>query len=154
LQDHFKRGLEAIVGIADLAKVGMTFAELYATGHEVLIQRGFEHTRTTTITSNAGEKNFGHTVPWSDSGEVPSELPIEELSEKIRVARKFIHSAEQYSIPQTCAFTVESYFLDPGKPQLPNVFFHVIVTFDRGKKEILTNFDEIFKSVGMDYMHE
>ena len=151
LQSHVRRGLNTVLDIAQRANIGMSFADLYAAGREVLAKHGFEHARIAPITSNAGDSNFGHTVPWSD-GEAPGELPIHELREKIRVARRFINPDEQYVIPPTCAFTVESRLLDPEKPTLPNIFFHVIVTFSEGRKKVLTNFEGIFKQVGTEYM--
>src|SRR3989344_4042084 len=152
LQSHVRRGLNTVLDIAQRANIGMSFADLYVAGREVLAQNRFEHARISTITSNAGDSNFGHTVPWSNGETAPGELPIDQLREKIRVARRFINPYEQYVIPPTCSFTVESRLLDPAKPALYNIFFHVIVTFSEGEKKVLTNFEEIFKQVGMKYM--
>ncbi|OGG73353.1 hypothetical protein A3A38_01530 [Candidatus Kaiserbacteria bacterium RIFCSPLOWO2_01_FULL_53_17] len=152
IQNHIKQGLSAVLDIAECARIGMSFADLYAAGREALAQRGFEHARISTITSNAGDSNFGHTVPWSDGEAPPGELLIDQLREKIRVARRFINLDEHYVISPTCAFMVESRLFDREKPTLPNILFHVIVTFSEGRKRVLTNFEEIFKQVGMEYM--
>ena len=153
LQQHFKRGLAAILEIAEHSQVGVSFADLHATGLAVISSHGFVQARMSLISQSlGGDENLGHTVPWSDGEPAPGELPIEQLREKIRVARYFINSSEQYRIPETCAFTVESRLIDPKKPDLPNIFFHVIVTFSRGEKKILSNFTDIFKSSKMAYM--
>lgn len=152
LQDYFREGLEVIVEIAEQAQVGMTFDRLHSTGLKTIAEHGLAHARIATITPGAGETNFGHSVPWSDGEASPGELPIEELKEKIRVERQFISQGNSYVIPKTCAFTVESRMFDPTRPERPNVYFHVMVTFQDGESSILTNFDKIFAAAGMNYM--
>ncbi|MBV9159727.1 MAG: hypothetical protein JO019_03990 [Candidatus Kaiserbacteria bacterium] len=138
LRSHFTRGSEAILAIAELSRVGMKFSELHEAAMRTIAEHGFEHAHITTVTPQAGDSNFGHTVPWSDADAAPSSVTFVDLKEQIRLARRFINPEEHYRIPETCAFTVESRLLDPKKPQLPNMFFHVIVTFSKGAKRVLS----------------
>ena len=78
---------------------------------------------------------------------------FEEIKKTITQERVYIKEIVNFKIPETCAFTVESRLEDLNYPDLPSVYFHFIVCFDKGKKIILENFDQIFKAVGMDYMN-
>lgn len=152
LHDHLRRGLHTILGIAERAEIGMSLGDVHTVGRPLLRRYGFEHAHIATITVRADVSNFGHTAPWADGEPAPGELPMDELREQIRTARRFLIADEPYVISETCAFTVEARLTDPSRPHLPNAFFHAIVTFSEGRKEINSNFDEIFKTAGMDYM--
>ena len=74
------------------------------------------------------------------------------MKETIRVKRIPFINTENFEIPETCAFTVESRLEDLHNRDVPSVHFHFMVCFDKGKKTILENFKKIFETVGMDYM--
>jgi hypothetical protein len=134
---------QTILKIAGASEIGMRFSDLHEVASKVLEQCGFQHARIATVTPNAGDSNFGHTVPWADELRGPGDMPFDALRERIRLERKFINPQELYEIGKTCAFTVESRLLNPREPNLPNVFFHVIVTFCEGEKNVLSNFIDV-----------
>jgi hypothetical protein len=152
MRKHIRKGLAAILRIAESAAVGMSLEAVHDRGLEILSEYGLAHARISTITPGAGESNFGHTVPWSDGEAAPEGKPMAKLKEDIRIARKFLSPGEQYQIRPTCAFTVESRMMNPQNPELPNIFFHVIVTFSNGEKQLHADFNDIFRENGMDYM--
>jgi len=157
--DEIKRHIEvcykAILSVAKHAEVGMSFSELCEFGKE-LFKDKFKITKWISLSSGILEKgsmNLGHTIPGVFEADFNFGNNFEEIRETIRTKRIFINSNEEFKIPETCAFTLEARLADEKKEYLPNTFFHFIVCFDEGKKIILENFDEIFRTVGMDYMN-
>ncbi len=152
IKEHVKICFEIILKIAQKAKVGMKFSDLYDFGME-LIEENNKRKGGIKGTSALGINSvFGHTIPGSNTGGLNTIGDFEGIKQTIAKNRIYIDSSEDFKIPDTCAFSVETKIGDFKKPELPTVFFHFIVCFDNGKKTILENFDEIFKVVGMDYM--
>jgi hypothetical protein len=147
---HLKTVYEAVLAVAGHAEVSMRMNELYSFAQHQFTTNGLKVGYMTTA-HDPLKINLGHTAPGSYANGVPRGGTFEKTKEAIRSGRLYINEAEEFQIPTTCAFTVEARLIDvDGK--MPNVFFHVIVTFVDGEKKILTNFDDIFKSVGMSYM--
>ena len=148
---HIKKSYEMLLSIAQHTKVGMSFREICSFAADAIKDK-FEITVWVTRSSDPTGMNLGHTVPGSydnlDLGK-----SFEEIKNTITKKRIFIKESMDFKIPETCAFTIESRFEGIGKESLPSTFFHFIVTFDNGKKNILTNFKKIFEVLGMDYMY-
>lgn len=154
IKRHIKKSYYAILKIAEHAKVGMSFPDLHKFATN-LLKKEFEIVGWTTTNLKAKPFiNFGHTIPGSFERGFVFGKTFEEIKESIRTSRFFITEVENFKITETCAFTVETRLINLEKPQLPIVYFHFIVCFDKGKKIILENFDDIFKVVGMDYIYE
>lgn len=153
IKDHIRKCYNVILEVAKKAEARMLFSDLF---NEAI--SSFNNNlkiiewMTTTNDPTLGI-NLGHTVPGSYENEVQASASFEELKIKLTKGRIYINGSENFKIPETCAFTVEARLVDNQKKYLPNVFFHFIVCFDHGKKTILENFSEIFKTVGMDYMN-
>ncbi|MEK7601365.1 MAG: M24 family metallopeptidase [Patescibacteria group bacterium] len=150
-KQHLEDCLKIVNAVAECAEVGMRFCDLYTEAQAMFRNKAHKHIAWMTTTHDLLKINLGHTVPGSYSDDTPLGATFEETKESIRTRRIYINEAEQFVIPETCAFTVEARLVDAAETQ-PNVFFHVIVVFSDGKKTILTNFDDIFKALGMDYM--
>jgi len=157
VQDHLRNCMEAIEDVADHARVGMQFNQLYQSAQKIFRKRNLGHEWIITNLNVSGN-SIGHTVPWSY--ELPTaaedmiinQADINELKDTISHKRLYLDADESFVIPKTAAFTVESQLgsnLDDG---LPNTFFHTIVTFIDGKKQVLSNFNPIFDTLGIDYM--
>lgn len=154
IKQHIKNSYNAILEIAKYAEIGMRFPELceYANNS---FQDKFEMTRWATVNYNKDHNtNLGHTIPGSFENDFTFGNTFEEIKETIKTKRVAFVETENFEIPKTCAFTVETRLSDKNNPNLPTVYFHFIVCFDNGKKTILENFDKIFTVVGMDYMYE
>jgi hypothetical protein len=151
IKKHIQKSYEAILEIAKHAEVGMTFSQLCSFADN-LLKNNFKITKWITRYSDSEGMNLGHTVPGSyeriNFGE-----SFEEIKSIITKGRIYIKEIENFKIPETCAFTVESRLEDIKNPDLPSTFFHFIVTFDKGEKVILSNFENIFKIVNMDYIN-
>ncbi|HEY4522448.1 MAG TPA: hypothetical protein VJH91_02325 [Candidatus Paceibacterota bacterium] len=151
IRQHLKTCLQLVLGVAEKAEVGMRFNDLYAFAMDHFRAEGQKMIGWMTTTHDPLKINLGHTVPGSyDDGTVLG-VTFEDTKEAIRSRRVYINQEEAFMIPPTCAFTVEARLTDL-EAKLPNAFFHVIVTFTDGRKRVLTDFDTVFRTAGMDYM--
>ena len=154
IKEHINKSYNAILLIAKHAEVGMTFRELCEFAKNSF-EGSVKPTKWTAISSDPNQTmNLGHTIPGSFEDHLFFGNTFEEIKENIRVRRVPFIDTENFKIPETCAFTVESRLEDFNNPNLPSVHFHFIVCFDNGKKRILENYDKIFSIVGMDYMNK
>lgn len=153
IKEHIRKCYQVIRAIAEKAEVGMHFNDLYKVA-DGLFENNLKiiEWMTTTNDPNLGI-NLGHTIPGSYDDNLNPNNSFEEIKDFITKKRIYINKAEDFKIPETCAFTVESRLVDKEKIYLPNVFFHFVVCFNKGEKTILDNFDKIFSTVGMDYMN-
>jgi hypothetical protein len=155
IKKHIKTCYDIILGIAEHAEIGMSFSEL-CTFAKKSYKDKLKASKWITLflhPLNDDDVNIGHTVPGSFETNFNFGNTFEEIRETIRTKRIFINSGEKFKIPETCAFTIEARLADAKKEYLPNVFFHLIVCFNKGNKIILDNFKEIFNTVGMEYMN-
>ena len=156
-RDHLKNCLEAIEDVADHASVGLQFRELYQFAQKRFAERNITHKWITTNLNISGN-SIGHTVPWSyelptaDEYKIIKAGQMDELKDVISHKRLYLDADETFVIPGTVAFTVESQLGSRLDSNLPNTFFHTIVTFNNGKKQVLANFNSIFDKLKIDYM--
>jgi hypothetical protein len=152
VREHFKKAYKSVLAIANHAEVGMRMNELYSFAQAQFDRSGVKVGYMTT-THDPLKVNLGHTAPGSYGDRSPKRDTFRDTREAIRSRRLYINEAETFIIPETCAFTTEARLIDTDE-NMPNIFFHVIVTFVQGKKKVITNFDKIFKTLGMEYMYE
>ncbi len=153
IKRHLKKSYDVIFKIAEHAQVGMKFSELCKFGGDLFYANNLKPSRRATISSDPNQSlNIGHSVPGSLESDSISGDNFEEIKENIRTKRVHLIDTENFEIPKTCAFTVESRLEDLNNPNMPSASWHFIVCFDSGEKTILSNFDKIFSTVGMDYM--
>ncbi|MBI2798648.1 hypothetical protein HYX70_05185 [Candidatus Saccharibacteria bacterium] len=75
-----------------------------------------------------------------------------EVNKLISSKRVFINADEEKVIPATIAFTAEMRVRSANDPSLPNIYFHTIVSFVNGQKAITSNFNPLFRAIGMNYI--
>jgi hypothetical protein len=153
IMEHIRKCYSIILSIAQRTRVGMKFSDLYKLADNIFKSDLKVIGWMTTINDPTLGVNLGHTIPGSFDNNLIFGNIFDEVRNTITKNRIYINGTENFTIPATCAFTVEARLADSNKIELPNVFFHFIVCFDKGKKTILENFAEIFKAVGMDYMN-
>ena len=153
IKKHIDKCYHTTLAMAEHAKVGMKFKDLYSFAMDLFKQElkiiGW---MTTTSDPNLGI-NLGHTVPGSFDNNLNFGNSFEDILKTIKNNRIYINNVEDFEIPETCAFTVEARLADINNPDLPNIFFHFIVVFNKGEKTILNNFENIFKIANMDYIN-
>ncbi len=153
IKQHLKNIYSSILKIAEHAQIGMKFSDLCAFASNSFKNK-FKPTRWVPISSDPNQSmNLGHSITGSFESDLNLGDTFEEIKETLRTKRVALIDTENFEIPATCAFIVESRLEDFNKPYLPSIYFQFIVCFDNGKKTILGCFEEIFKTVGMDYMN-
>lgn len=152
IKNHIRKCHDLTLSVAEHAQVGMKFSDLYAFAMKQFVDEVKIIGWMTTTSDPLKGVNLGHTLPGSYGDDFSHSESFDEVRKEITSKRMYINVAEDFIIPETCAFTVETRLADEGKPYLPNVFFHFIVTFSEGEKQILKNFEEIFKIAKMDYI--
>lgn len=151
IKRHLKNSFSAILKIAEYTRVGMKFSEICEFAFKTYKNK-LKPTFWLTTSSDPNHKlNLGHTVPGSFEKKFNCG-GFEQIKEVIKNNRVYINDNVHFIIPETCAFTIESRIEDCNDASLPSVFFHFIVCFEQGKKNILQNFDGVFNAIGMDYI--
>lgn len=149
IKQHILKCFKTTLVIAEHAEVGMKFSDLYKFAND-LFKNEFKIIGWMTTSHDPLGVNLGHTAPGSFENNFILGNTFEEVKETIRTKRIYINKVENFKIPETCAFTVETRLADLNRPYLPNVFFHFIVIFQNGEKRILKNFENIFKIANID----
>lgn len=157
VQEHLKAVFALTRAIYEHAQVGMTFAELTKFANTLFAERDFES--NVVVTTGTSVDNLGHTIPsteddWSDDEKeaIYSGDP-EARRDAISKKRIYVDVNEDHVIAPGIAFTIEPRPKVKSDSTIPMAFFHTVCIFNEdGKKEFVTNFDEIFKIAKMDYM--
>lgn len=159
IQQALRKELQIITKIYNFAKIGMTMADIGKYSKKIIRQSNFSNEWWVSLTDATGT-NYGHTIPatdieWSDeewkilNSKRGWQTKLNVISRK----RRFLNSFETTIIKPSLAFTIEPRAIKNNEPKIPILYFHTITMFDKnGEKELLTNFDKIFKLCGMDYM--
>lgn len=156
---HIKTCLTINHEIADHVTVGMSFAEIYRFAESRFKEYGL--TNTITSVTDPAKVNIGHTVPASYEDWSPDELETlkagdtnwDRVVTMISKKRKFINAIELQPVQGGMAITLEPRLTHPRDPTFPMSSYHtILIVKEDGSKELLTNFDDIFKFSGMDYM--
>jgi len=154
IKEHLRKSYAVVLQIAEHAEVGMSFSSLCKFASELFSANGLKPSRRAILSSDQNQSlNLGHSVPGASGNEVIEGDSFEEIKENIRTKRVHFINTEDFKIPETYAFTVESRLESATDSNMPSASWHFIVCFDKGKKIILNNFQEIFKVVEMDYMN-
>lgn len=157
--DHLKKCWEINLEIFEFIQVGMKFSEVYKFAEKIIAKYGLSN-QIVSSTDPVGQ-NIGHTIPasyfeWSKEEKLIIENGIsdwEPVKNMISKKRVFINSIEDMVYQTGMAVTLEPRLTSINNPSIPMSSFHTIVVINPdGSKELLSNFEEIFKLVGMTYM--
>ena len=159
IKDHLKRCLDLNWQVLDRSQVGMTFADLTTFANDLFIKFGLSNEVISITDKSSSGVNIGHTIPASYEDWMTEELAVfqsndwQQILKIISNKRKFLNTVEPLPIKNGMAFTIEQRLTKPNNPSIPMSSFHTIALIHQdGKKELLTNFEQIFRLVGMDYM--
>jgi hypothetical protein len=156
IRDHLVNTLMALEEVVEHTKVGLEFREV-ARFANTTFQKAALDSRVVTQVASVGI-NVGHTIPWSHEAQTKDEMntlqtgTTHEINELIRHKRRMVDEAESFVVPETIAFTIETRVVSAKHSELPNVHFHFIVVFQNGKKQVLSGFNQIFDTLGMNYI--
>jgi hypothetical protein len=150
----FRRTLTIDAQVFEQLEVGMTFAEVANQTLTGIARAGMANTIAST--SDSAGTNIGHTLPAADTGWSEAEKSViagadwEKAAALISSRRQFLNILEETTITPTMAHTLEPRPGVPGRLDLPMVNLHTAVIWRDGKKQHLTDFDELFELAGMD----
>lgn len=158
IRDHLLLCFFVVKKIFDFIEVGKTFSEVAIYTKNLLLSYSLNNEiecRTTPSFAN----NIGHTIPFvfeemtiAEREILKKSNPI-EIREMISRKRIFIDSSSDIVIKSGMAFTIEPRPKMIHNSKMPMVLFHAIcLLYENGKKELLTNFDDLFQVAGMEYM--
>jgi hypothetical protein len=151
IKRHLSTVWNITMRIARLAEPGMSFSQLYRDSIGIIDASGLRNNIYSISDSNS--TNVGHTIPWSDrpiSAEERTTLKSgdpQTIADLVSSSRRFISSTEEHIFTETMAFTIEPRLSGPG---LPVATFHVVVSFDRGDRNIITEFAPLFALTGFE----
>lgn len=162
IKDHLQKCLSMNYRIFDHVEPGMTFAEVYNFAVNEFEREGLRN-QITSITDPAAV-NIGHTVPASYEDWTLEEKKIFDVcqqddaqwpkaAEVIKNKRKFFNGVEQTKFSRGMAVTLEPRLVITNNQNIPMASYHTIIIINPdGSKKLLTNFNDIFRSMGMEYM--
>ncbi|HEY4494364.1 MAG TPA: hypothetical protein VJB95_02980 [Candidatus Paceibacterota bacterium] len=153
IKNHLKKTYNIVHKIAERVRIGMRFSDLCIFATELFQTNNLRPSKRVVLNSTQKQSlNLGHSVPGIlPNDQIPGNS-LEEIKEYIRTKRVSFIDTENFEIPETYAFTVESRLESITDSSMPSASWHFMVCFNKGKKTIIDNFEEIFKVVGMDYM--
>ena len=160
IQKELRKYLFIVQDVFRFIKIGMKISEIHTYISALVSSKGFTNEWWMSITDPTGT-NFGHTIPATDTNWTAKERQIllkgennwDRVIGMISQKRKFINEYEESVVREGMALTVEPRLIVKNNPKMPTVYYHTIVTLkENGKKELLTNFDEIFRLTGMNYL--
>ena len=146
IKQHLIRSLEVIKKAAEFADVKMEFRELHNHAQKLFAKASLNNDRTVTYADSVGT-NLGHAIPWTHKDPTESEQAIisgssfEKLKNLISSKRVNVNSRENFKIPENIVFTFEARLEDSNDLQMPSVFYHLLVAFKEGEREIISGFE-------------
>jgi hypothetical protein len=159
IKNHLRRCLLLNKEIFDFIVAGKSFAEVYEFASERFSYYGLTN-HVASSTDPAGV-NIGHTVPASDADWTAEEAHLlqagdeawDEVKNMISTRRTFVSHLEQITYQPGMAVTLEPRLVAIDDPNIPMGSYHTIVFIQSdGTKELLMNFEELFRASGMEYM--
>lgn len=133
IHEHIELCRKILNDVAASISVGIEFRELYRLANICFSDAQLFNEATASRSDPAGT-NIGHTIPYSFADDSPPHLRQDaEIPSMIAAKRKFISSAEVFSVPENGAFTLEARLRSKVDNSLPNVLVHKIITIRRGR---------------------
>lgn len=150
LMEHCEMVLKSTLHIADYARPGMAFSELYDFAMSHLASQGFVND-IESINDATDTTNIGHTIPLSYKDDpthraIANAGSFEDIKDALRTGRIFVNSKETQMIEPDMAFTIEP---RPSTDTLPQTWFHLTVLFDQGEKTICHGFHPVFEALNL-----
>lgn len=158
IKEIIKKELNILYSIFNKVSVNMKLLDIHKIAKQEAEKNGFTNEWWISNTDPTGT-NYGHTIPgllpeWNKKEiNILNTENFQKIIKLINEGRRFVNAHEEIIIKPGLAFTIEPRALPKNNSKMPTIYFHTIALFkEGGGKELLTDFDEIFKLVGMSYM--
>lgn len=159
IKKQLKKSVKIIDEIFNFIKTNISFSDIFKFADNTIAKNGLRN-NIVSITNPDGV-NMGHTIPASYEDWTEEELKklrnadndwisFKDIISKKRIFES-IHSS--LKVKPGMAFTIEPAVKVVRDNSIPMTMFHKIAFIrENGEKELLANFDQIFKLCGMNYM--
>ncbi|MEM6781918.1 MAG: hypothetical protein AAF569_08660 [Pseudomonadota bacterium] len=150
--NHLQKAFNVLKQVADYCEVGMEFRDICDYAQKVFKENNVNNDRALLLTSGKDEFNLGHTVPFThelpskDEQNIINSGQFEAIRDLISHKRIYVGPEESFKITDNCAFTIEARLEDNDNSNCPNNFYHLIVSFKDGKKEVHDMYEPIKKA--------
>ncbi len=145
--------------IFDYAQTGMKFCEIAMYFSNLCKENNLVNLVTST-TDPIGT-NIGHTIPsidkdWNlEEQEVFRSKDWSLVCKMISEKRIFVNEIKEEILQPGMAITIEPRLQSALDPTLPMVSFHTIGLFyTNGRKELITEYEKVFRQAGMSYLRD
>jgi len=156
--DHLILCQKIVNQVFQYIKPGQTFSQIAKHMKNIITTYGLNN-EIECKTSPSLSDYVGHTIPYVVENLNDDEMKVlkrgshENIKTMISEKRIFVRASENQEVKKGMAFTIEPRPQVINNPKIPMVLFHSIcVIYENGEKELITNFDNLFNLVGMDYM--
>ncbi len=157
IQKLLRRSLEVNRKISRSVEVGQKLSDVYSVAQQIIANEGLVN--KVTSTTDISGVNIGHTIPASYEDWTVEEMSLidsggfEGIKKMLSGKRVFINNVSDTTVKSGMAFTIEPRMKLKSDPAVPQASYHTVcVVKPDGTVELLENFNELFKLVGMDYM--
>lgn len=157
IQDHFRKVASLDYEIFGQVEVGMTLSDVAKIASKLMRQYGLAN-NVVSLNDPAGT-NIGHTIPATDQAWTKEELAKlngadwDDAKDVIAKKRRFVNEIETLEIKPGLAFTIEPRPVSADNPRLPMASFHTTALIhEDGRKELVTEFDQLAQLAGVDYL--
>jgi hypothetical protein len=147
--------------IFDYVKPGLTFSQISARLGEIISAHGLSNNIAYAKDMSAANDVVGHSIPFvAENMTEPESATLtggdyDQIKQMISQKRQFVRNSNNQVVTAGMAFTIEPRPRVADNPSIPMVSFHCICAIhEDGTKELLTNFEELFRLCGMDYMEK
>lgn len=159
VQIQLRRVLTIIQKVFEKIQIMMKLSEIYELMIDALKEEGLNNDWWISISDPTGI-NIGHTIVPTDIDWNQDELNFfnsnTDWSEKAKIISKrrvFLNSEESTTLKPGMAITLEPRPQSINNLTTPVVWFHTVgIFYEDGRKELVTDFDGVFKLAGMDYL--
>jgi hypothetical protein len=158
IRNHLRNCFNTVYQIFENLETGTTLSEFYNSSEILFAKKGLVNNWWLSRSDPTGI-NMGHTIPSTYEGWSNKEVKVLQRGDWKKVCslisgkREFINAREQAKIKPGMALSVEPRLKIKNDLKTPSGWFHAVALFkEKGGKELLTGFDEIFRLTGMNYM--
>lgn len=157
IKDHFRKCSIILNIFCQKIEPGMKFSQLYNDSVSIFKENGYQNFMSSSTDING--TNVGHTIPFLETQPSKEELEVISLGDEKQIYniisknRSFINEISDYTIGNNCGFTFEPRIVSINKDKLPMFSLHLIILFQDGQKEILSNFSGIINLLKIDYLY-
>lgn len=150
IKKHLKKCLDLNKKVFDYIEVGKTISNVNKYAFKLMKDSGLSN--DVVALNDPSGSNIGHSVPVIDE-KWTKKTDWATKKDFIAGKRIYFNGIEQSKFKKGMAMTIEPRMVSIGDKDIPLTSFHTIVLIhENGNKELLVDYDKIFKLVGMDYL--